>query len=499
MASFVPPAEHAELLRRIDALAGERGVRANAVGGTVRDALLGRASNDIDVAVEGDALAFARALAEAVDGHFVVLDDEFGIGRVVLRASKDYVDVAGLRGTLEQDLAARDFTIDAMAAPLPGGAIVDPHGGVADLADRRIRMLGADALDSDPLRMLRAVRLAGELGFAIEPATSRAIDARASRIGEAAAERRRDELGRIFALERVEPSLRLLDALGLLDALLPEVTAGRGVTQPENHHAYDVFEHAMHAVAAMDVILPSARPDDARAWMWDEVWRAFAWCEGELRAYLAEPLGEGRTRAAALKLATLLHDVAKPQTRSVESGGRIRFLGHAEEGARVAARVMRRLRFSSAEVAFVQILVRRHMRPVQLAAVGQIPSMRALYRFHRDLGDALPAVLLLALADAAGSQGPLLTSVGWSRHVLYMNSLLVRLSESESIVKPLRLLSGRDIMTEFGIAEGPIIGQLLDELREAEAIGEVQQREQALAFVRARIPGLKGTQADTGA
>jgi tRNA nucleotidyltransferase/poly(A) polymerase len=487
------------VLERIAGLARQRGTQAYAVGGTVRDALLGRPSDDLDIAVAGDALAFARALADALGGHYVTLDDANGVGRIVLAGPPlAHIDVAALQGTLEQDLRRRDFTIDALAAPLTGGGVIDICGGESDISSRHVRMTGPQVFEADPLRMLRAVRLGGELGFRIESATAGAIRTSAARIDEAAAERRRDELARILALERVEPSLRLLDALGLLGVLLPELADGRGVTQPENHHAYDVFEHALHAVEAMDQMLLDVRPADERAWIWDALWRGFGWCERELRAYLAAEVSEGRGRASLVKFATLLHDVAKPRTKSVEADGRMRFLGHADEGARTAAAVMRRFRFSATETAFVSLLVAEHLRPVQLARVGEVPTLRALYRFHRDLGDAVPAVLLLALADAAGSRGPRLTSEGWSRHVLYMNSLLVRLRESESIVSAPRLLSGNDIMDELGVGEGPLVGHLLAALREAQAVGEVNGRDEALAFVRARIPGLEGTQAGTG-
>ena len=203
----------------------------------------------------------------------------------------------------------------------------------------------------------------------------------------------------------------------------------------------------------------------------------------QLRAYFDEQVSEARPRGSMLKFASLLHDVAKPQTRTLESDGRARFLGHAEEGAQVAARVMRRYRFSSKERHFVSVLVAEHLRPVQLAAVGAVPTRRALYRFHRDLGDAAVAVLFLALADAAAARGPRMTPDGWTRHVGYMNSLLVRSRKEEGIVDPPRFLTGRDIIETFEITAGPVIGQLLEALREAQAAGEVTDADGALAFV----------------
>jgi len=496
MRQFQPPDKLRPLLDALARLARDAGVEAYVVGGTVRDALLGRPTRDIDLAVGGDALAWARRVADALGGHFVVLDDLQAVARVVLEepAGVD-VDVAALQGTLDQDMRRRDFTVDALAVQLGAADVIDVCRGLADLHARVVRMNAPDVFDADPLRLLRAARIASELEFEVHPATASAVRARAPRVVDAAAERRRDELARVLALADVGPALRLLDDLGLLAALLPELIAGKGVSQPEQFHAYDVFEHNVRCVGAMDAMLAAARPDDARAaLLWDGLWRSFGWCEGPLRAYLAEELSEDRPRSALLKLAALLHDVAKPETRSVEPEGRVRFFGHSEAGAETAKRIMRRLRFSTKETEFVVKLVAEHLRPVQLAQVGEAPTRRALYRFYRALGEAAPAVLLLALADAAAARGPELTKAAWSGQVMYMNSLLVRSVQEEGIVEPPRLLTGHDVMAALGVPEGPLVGRLLEALREAQAAGEVRTREEALAFVRGQAREGSGTE-----
>ncbi|MEX2247493.1 MAG: HD domain-containing protein [Dehalococcoidia bacterium] len=484
MPNFVPPSALKPLLARIAPLARDAGVEAYVVGGAVRDALLGRDVHDLDLAVDRAAMAFAQQLAGALGGHFVPLDEENAVARVVLDDGPlRTVDVAELQGTLDEDLRRRDFTVDAMAVPLEGGEVIDPLGGLDDLSRRLVRMTSDTVLDADALRLLRGVRIAAELAFDIEPATAAAIHRRAAAVLEASPERQRDEVARIFALEDVYGALRTLDALGLLDVLLPEVAAGKGVAQPEQFHAYDVFEHAMRAVESLDMMLRAEAPADD-GWLWADVWDAFGSLAGVLRTYFGEELTPGRSRRALVKLAGLLHDVAKPQTRRIEADGRVRFFGHADLGGRVAAAVLRRLRFSSREVRFVALLVTEHLRPVQLAHAGEAPTRRALYRFWRDLGDAAPGVVFLALADAAGARGPGLTHESWSRQARYMNSVLVRSYGDEGIVHAPRLLSGRDIMTALGLAEGPAIGRLLSALDEAQAAGEVTGTEGALAFVR---------------
>ena len=488
MTTITFPARVRQLLARIGEMAASDGIDGYVVGGSVRDMLLGREMRDLDIAVSGDAVAFARHLANALAGHFVLLDDENAVARIVLDdGAVAYIDVAALQGELDADLRRRDFTIDALAVPIGADTIIDLAGGVDDLRDRLVRMTGERVFDDDPLRLLRAPRIASELACEVEPRTADAIRAAAGRLLEAAPERRRDELARMFALEGAGDGLRLLDDLRLLDVLLPEVTAGRGVGQPPQFHVYDVFGHAIGAVDAMDVMLSASPVVGDRAWMRDVLWQTFAWHADGLRAYIDEEMSEGRSRGALLKLAALLHDVAKPQTRTVDTNGRIRFLGHADEGATAATSILKRLRFSAREVDFVTTLVREHLRPVQLAQIGEAPTARALYRFHRDCGEATLGVVLLSLADGAAAAGERLTTEGWARQVAYMNSLIVRLQGEGGIVHAPRLLTGRDIMSEFGLAEGPRIGELLESLREAQAAGDVDDRESALTFVRALL------------
>ena len=511
-------------LREIASLSAIRAVDVWIVGGTVRDVLLERSPRDLDIAVDRDALTFARQLADAVGGHYVELDEDRSVARVVLphddsavpsqddvgdagvnaiaklcgeappaaRRRHDaiaYIDVAQLVGDVEKDMRRRDFTIDSLAVPLRE-AIGSPHpanvidvcAGLGDLPARRVRMNSTSVFIEDPLRMLRAARIAAELGFEIEATTAAEISSNAPLVVDASPERQRDELARIFALDAAYPGARLLDALGLLDVLLPELAAGKGVEQPKEH-AYDVFEHNLRTVEVLVVLLSEQRPDRADAFLWDGVWQAFGWCAAGFRAYFAQEMSEGRSRASLLKLAGLLHDVAKPQTRDLHDG-RTRFFGHADVGARVAHGIMRRLRFSARETRFVSTLVAEHLRPVQLAQIGEIPTRRALYRFYNDLGDATPAVLFLSLADAAAARGPAMTPEAWAQQAAYMNSLVVRSLEDDAIVNPPRLLTGHDIMSLLGIEEGPLVGRLLATLREAQAAGEVTDAEAARRLVR---------------
>lgn len=454
------------------------------VGGSVRDALLGLDITDLDLAIAGDAPEAARALADALGGHYVLLDAERGTARIVLdEGDVRVIDIARLRDTIDDDLAARDFTIDALAVPIDGGDVIDLHGGLDDLTARRVRLVSEQALIDDPLRLLRAVRIATQLGFAIEDGTAGAIRRHAALIAQTSPERQRDEIARCFSTREAAIAVRLMDGLGLLDALLPEVTVGRGVSQPEEHHYYDVFDHAIETVASLDYLLAPEAPSDARERaLYDSLWSGLSLLPG-LRAQLDEELSEGRSRAALLKFAGLLHDVAKPETRKPDDTGRIRFFGHAERGAETARRIMQRFRFSRRETEFVALLVEEHLRPTQLSNEG-LPSRRALFRYFRDTGDAAESVLLLSLADALAARGPRIEIEAWRGHVAYVAHVLERRHEDETIARPPRLITGDDLIAALGMPQGPELGRLLSAIEEAVGAGEVTTRDQALELAR---------------
>jgi len=484
--------EARRLLEEVAAFLRKRGAAAYVAGGFVRDALLGGGGHDIDLAIEGDTLALGRELADAFGGHYFPLDDEAGLARVLLPQWGAQIDLQPLRGTIEEDLAERDFTIDAMAVPLAEAAsgkavIIDPTGGQADLRRRLVRVVAEEAFLADPLRPLRGARLAVELDFTIEPGTAQLISKHAHRLPEASVERQRDELMRIMATPRAGPGLRLLDDLSLLEQLLPEVTETRGVEQPKEHY-WDVFGHSLEAVRNLDILLGEQEPGD-RHWrtLWRELWGQLSWWQ-DARRYFREELMPERPRAAVLKLAGLLHDIAKPETKTFDDTGRMRFFGHADVGARTCGRILRRLRFSAREVALAQTMVKAHLRPVQMGQQGP-PTRRALYRYFRDCGDAAIATLFLSLADHLGTVGPRVSPSGWRQHVALVNYILTKRFQEEETISPPKLLGGDELMAELELSPGPMIGRLIETLREAQAAGEISTREEALDLARTCIAG----------
>ena len=458
------------------------------VGGLVRDRLLGRPNYDLDLAVDGDGLILARRLANAFDGDYYPLDVERGTGRAILYDADGrrlVVDVARFRGPdLAADLADRDFTINALAADVRAPeVIIDHHGGTADLAAGLVRAVSADSIRNDPLRALRAVRQAAQLSFLLAPETEALLRRDGPAVAQVSAERQRDELARLLVHADATPWLRYLDHLGLLAAILPELEPLRGETQPPPHHL-DVLAHSLAAVQALEAIL-AALSTDGGGTVAKSGLAPLAPFAGQIEAHLAEPLAHGRPRLVSLKLATLLHDTGKPATRSEEEG-RIHFFGHPRDSAQITGDVMQRLRFNKPEIRLGMAIAHHHMRPLLLAAQRSV-SARAVYRFFRNTGDAGVDVVLHALADHQATYAPGVEDEEWPRLVALAARMLGDYWQQRQRVAPEPLVSGRDLLRAFDLEPGPHIGELLEAVREAQAAGEVESREEALALVRSRL------------
>ncbi|MSQ33196.1 MAG: HD domain-containing protein [Dehalococcoidia bacterium] len=467
-----------QLLRQVTAALGEQ--EAWLVGGAVRDLLLGRATKDIDIAVAGDALATARGVADRLGGAFVPLDEAHQIARVVLaRSGGWWLDFSTLRGGVDEDLARRDCTINAMAVPLaaalqPGweSQLQDPLGGRRDLRDRLLRAASDTAFGADPARLLRVIRLAAQLDFAVEPGTRLLLRRDAALLGSVAPERLRDELCLLLATPRAYWALRELDALGILARLLPELEPARGVGQPSEHH-WDVFDHLLHAVEAAGAVLGQGAPP----WVSPEALAPLP-RPPELAGYF-EGVWGGVPRGTLLKLAALLHDVAKPETKAPDAKGRIRFLGHPALGARRAEACLKRLRFSGAATELTCALILHHLRPTQMSH-QVIPSDRAIYRYYRDLGEAAIPALYLTCADWLATRGPSLETEPWLGYLRRVEHVLDQYLYRPERVSPTPLVDGNDLMAVFDLPPGPLIGRLLAAVREAQGAGEAATRSQAL-------------------
>jgi tRNA nucleotidyltransferase/poly(A) polymerase len=443
------------------------------VGGALRDRLLGRPTPDLDVVIDGDVRAAARSLGRAAGGASFELSDQFGAWRVVARDRSWQVDFVPLQGgSLEADLAVRDLTVNAMAEPLAGGDLVDPHGGERDLRERRLRMVGPQAFASDPLRTLRVVRLATELGFEIEPETAAAAREQVARLADVAAERVFAELRRVVSADAAVRGLALADEMGAVGVVLPELAALHGVEQSTYHHR-DVHGHTIEVLQA---IIDLER--DPAPVVGDEL-------AAPVRALLAEPLSDELTRGDALRFGALLHDAAKPQTRTELPNGRIGFPGHDVEGARLVRDALARLKASERLRAYVAALTRHHLRLGFL--VHDMPlERRAIYRYLVACEPVEADVTLLSAADRLATRGRK-ADVAIERHLELARQVLAEaLARRGGGLQP-PLLRGDELAAEVGIVPGPELGRLLARIAEARFTGEVSTREEAIALARAAL------------
>jgi poly(A) polymerase len=455
------------ILREALRAAGRR--RLYLVGGAVRDAVLGRETADYDFMV-AEAPAVAARLARLLGGTIVRLHEEWPTARVVVRAPRRLdLDFASPRApTLSGDLWARDFTINAIAAgPIgPHPRLLDPCGGRVDCCRHVIRMTSAAALEADPVRVVRAYRLMSDLAFQLDGRTQRTCRRLAHLVPLSPPERVGAEFAKLCAGQAPAGALRAMAASEVLQAVIPELAPAVGLSQG-GAHEFDVFSHSLLAVERLAALVE---------------------CPGEpfpdhvplVRDYADDP----ETRLV-LVLATLLHDIAKPECR-VWAGGRFRFFGHEHRGAQIAERIARRLRIRRRLRRRLHHLIGSHMRLLQ-PMMGARLSERALRRLVRDTVPDTVGLVLLCLADRRALRSHVDPREEASA-VAGLASVLDLVSQSGRAPRTLApVLTGDDLIA-LGLTPGPIFGEVLAALDEAWAAGEVTDKEDALEWVKGRWP-----------
>ncbi len=453
-----------EILRRLS----RAGHQAVIVGGAVRDGALASmagkpfAPKDVDIATSAPPEEIRRIFH---DRHVLSVGETFGVMIVVAPDGRQY-EVATFRtergysdgrrpdavawAGLEEDLRRRDFTVNGLAAR-PDGEVIDVVGGISDLRARLIRTIGDPRarFAEDYLRMLRAVRFACQLGFAIEDETRRAIAENAPKITRISWERIRDELVKILETPRSAYGFRLLDGLGLLGRILPEISGLKGIPQPENYHPEgDVFTHTLIALEVADILRFS---------------------------YI-------------VKLGVLFHDVGKPRALARARGEHMG--GHEAIGLRITEEAMKRLRFSNREIDRVLFLVKEHMRVARLPQMGRGKQVLLVTTGERegypleDLPRRFPAYadllrLLLCDAEASGHR-----ATAWLPVLAETVRVLLHLQRVQGLKFARSLINGHDLLA-MGIPRGPVLGEILDRVHERILAGEIASRDEALRYAAA--------------
>jgi putative nucleotidyltransferase with HDIG domain len=448
------------------------GTQAWIVGGAVRDAALGREVTDVDLAVARDERRAARAIADVVGGTIFQLSEEFGSWRAVAPGGGWHVDVVRLRGDgIEGDLALRDFTVDAIATPLerPGETLIDPHAGLADLESGVLRAVSEESFSHDPLRVLRAARIAAGLGLRIDRRTVELARDQAELAGEQAGERQFSELRLMLTGDDPVRGLEILDQLQVTKAVLPEVESLRGVEQNPYHHL-DVRDHTVEVLTQLirleaDLEAQLGVPGD------------------EVRAVLAEPLADGLSRGGALRFGALVHDLGKPETRTVAEGGRVLFIGHDRAGAAIARRLCERLRTSRRLADFLANLTLNHLRLGFLVHERPLPRRR-VYEYLRATDPDAVDVTLLTVADRLATQGERTSREAIDAHLELAREMVGEALAWRRDGPPRPPIRGDRLASELGIEQGPELGRLLAEIEAAVFAGEVSSAEDAIALAR---------------
>lgn len=456
-------------LEKLQDLARKNKQQVYLVGGFVRDYLLERPMKDLDFTVDHDALKLAELFAESVKGKYILLDAEHNCARVAKKIKGELFtyDFAGYRaGDFKEDLALRDFTINTLAVDINGlnkddeldGIILDSKRGMKDLKAKRIKRTSIRALKDDPLRMMRAFSLKANLGFRIELETLNQIRKDKDLLREVSYERIRDEFFKVLESDKTAEILKSMDKVGLLERIIPQVHVMFDCKQGGYHHL-DVWPHSLEVVRQLDKIFEQNT-------------------DPQIKVYTDEIIGGGHSRRSLMKLAGLLHDIGKPDTRKKE-GERFTFHGHEHVGKNITKSIATMLKMSTSERHAVQDMVLWHLRPGYLSNFKK-PSDRMVYRYLRDTGEEAAAILLLSLADQRSTRGPLTTENDQKHHEQICRGLIGAFFNKKKESPYVPLVDGNDVMKKLRVNGSPLIGKILVEIREQHALGKITTKKEAL-------------------
>ncbi|XWX04722.1 hypothetical protein VZO05_04030 [Aggregatilineales bacterium SYSU G02658] len=453
------------------------------VGGAVRDALLHRPIPDLDFVTPSDAVRLARRVADALNAEVFVMDAERGVARVLYESAsgRKVMDFTRFRGAdLLADLQARDFTINALCVDFRGDLqqLIDPLNGERDLLNKQVRLCSSNALAEDPLRALRAVRQSVQLGFRLMPDVVQAVREAAPHLVRVSKERLRDEFFKLLSLENVDAGLRVLQALKLLEYVMPGLGQLVNREQPPPC-VFDAWQHTLYAIERLTAILTAISPrrTDQTAASFDLGMLVIQLdrYRRQLNEHLSEHWANERSHQALLVLATLLH--------RVEGGA----AGEPLTPVSMAERAADDLRLSNAEKKrLVQIVG-------SFATIDELPSydLLASHRYWFMLGGAGIDALLVGMAHILATYGSHLPQDLWLQRVdLAVHLLSDYFDRYEQVVNPPVLVDGNELMRLLGLPSGPQVGQLLTALREAQVLGNVTDVESAVRYARGALGGL---------
>jgi len=436
------------------------------VGGFVRDCILNKVSCDVDIVVtSGKSKDLSMALANEINGYFVELDDVNNIYRVVFEDKTTYVDIADCVGsTIFDDLMRRDFTINALAYDLLENEIIDVCGGLDDINNKIIKAITEENIIDDPIRIFRAFRFKSTLGFSFDDKLSLIINKHAQKLNDTAKERVNVELLKLFGGQNAVESLELLDQFNILEMIIPEITEIKKIP-PNSHHHLCLLGHSIETVKQVQIYYDLACKD--------------------VKNHLDSIFLGGQKRIAYLKFAAFLHDIGKPATWQIEpETGRHRFIMHDVEGAKLVVPTLKKLKFSKKQIAYVQKIIKNHIYPAGLVTSAD-SGEKAYLRFFRKMEDEVIDIIAVAHADRLSALGPAITEEMIEQNIVGLQSLLEFYLKEKTKLEPLpKLLDGQEIMTLLKIPASRKLGQIIEQLKEAQISSEVVTKDDAIRFVK---------------
>lgn len=464
MNNFIQKIEQDFVLEQIKPFVKD--VEAYVVGGFVRDILMGKTSPDRDLIVcNCDVKQFSKKLADELNGHYIELDTLNNIYRIVLEDKVNYIDVTcPIENDFEKDIKRRDLTINAIAYDLNKSKFIDLVGGIDDIKNQKICSIQDKNFEDDPLRLIRIFRFYAKTGFKIDKSLIELSKKLCKRINEPAKERVSVELLKLFEGEYSDLALIEMDICGLLEELFPIYKEVKKVPKNSHHHL-DLIHHLIESVRQVQLLYSQANQ--------------------EVKEYLQAKNYGAVEQIAFLKLATFLHDIGKPSTWTIEEDtGRHRFIKHDDVGSQLVVPILKEFKFSKKQIEYVKMLIKYHIYPSGLFCSEDVTD-KAIMKFYRKMDGYVIDVILLAMADRLSARGEQITDEIVEKNINSLTKLLNDYLSIQKDIKPLpKLLDGLDVMEILQIKQGPELGKIINELKEAQISGMVNNKQEAIDFVK---------------
>lgn len=464
MDKFVEIIENDEVITLIKPFIKDK--EAYVVGGFIRDVLMNKKSPDRDLIIcNCDVKEFSKILADSLNAHYIELDTENDIYRVVLTDKINYIDITKpIDNDFEKDIKRRDLTINAVAYDINNKKFVDLTGGIEDIKNGKIKGISNKNFEDDPLRLLRIFRFYAKTGFEIDNNLIELTKKFYKTINKPAKERVTVELLKMFEGKYCDLALLKMDECKLTEELFPIFKEVKRVPVNSHHHL-DLFHHLVETVRQIQIIYENS--------------------DGEVKEYLdTERFGQVKA-VAFLKFAGFLHDIGKPSCWTIEENtGRHRFIKHDEIGAKLVVPILKEFKFSKKQAEYIKTLIKYHIYPSGMVSSPDVTE-KAKFKFFRKLEGFVIDDIILAMADRLSARGVQITEEMVNKNINALTDLLNLYLEQRNNIKPLeKLLDGTDIMEILKIKQGPELGKIITALKEAQMSGDITLRAEAIEFVK---------------